>query len=287
MSDTFVNRLHRIVLQARSLGVFVRDSEIYLLISRYLEEESTFVFPDGKQLFSALDVISLGAISFLYETVRRTRDMVLEMDSFGLGALHYAAMYYFDDPFWDAAHLARDFDETRLKEICLSSDNEERHSVVSLLLERDRCDILHALMVNAIGIDPFQSEFQDVYFNWMHEALFCNAKGTAIYLSNHHKDALQKSLMRNRTADPPETMSPVDLILLCHTMEEDHQCNCSFYVDQILSPLEYGLKSILYSYEQLVSFGCSGKLKGFSNAYESHEFLARCFHDTAIWKLRF
>lgn len=285
MSDIFVNKLHKRVLQARAMGVSIRDSEIYLLTSRLLEDDSILTFPDGKHLFSALDVISLGAISFLYGTVRESRDVVLEMDSSGFGALHYAAMYHFDDPFWDASRLARDFDETSLKEICLSSDNDQRHSVVSLLLEQDRCDILDGLMVKCLGIDPFHSEFQDIYFNWLHEALFCNAKGTVIYLFNQHKDGLQASLKRSPSADPPEMISPADLIFLCHTMEKDHQCNCSLYVDQILSPLEYGLKSILYSYEQLAILGYTGKLKGLSSAYESEDLLARIFRDTALCKV--
>ena len=285
MSDRFIQRLYQTVQEARSMGVYIRDSTVYILAARYLIPKSSLFFEDGKHLFSALDVTSLGAMSFLYQSIRSTCDVFLDVDSAGFSALHYAAKYGFGDPFEDAIDFARGFDEVSLRDVCLSSDNSERHSVCSILLEKDRYDVLNSLL--STGIDPFRSEFQDVYISWLHEALFSDAKGTTVYLENNHRQAMQKSLTRSQASDPPEVISPMDIILLHHTLPSGnhHKCNCSFYVDHILSPLECGLKVISFSYHQLALLTNEGKLDGISNSYQPEELLDRIFLDSVQWKL--
>lgn len=285
MANIFVQKLHAKVQEARSVGVRIRDKVVYILGARHLVPNSITKFHDGKHLFSALDVISLSAMSFVYQSVKSTHHIFLEIDCEGYSALHYAAMYSFDEPFDDAFTFAKEFDNECLRDVCISSDNKDRHSVCSLLLETDRYDILHGITL--IGVDPFQTEFEDVYISWLHEALFCNAKGTIVYLDNNHRHSMQKALKRSPLSDPPEVLSPMDIILIVHMSHCSKQldCHCSFYIDQILSPLECGLRLNAYSYHQLMLLKCAGKLEGMSVALSSKQLLEKCLFDTAIWRM--
>ena len=75
------------------------------------------------------------------------------------------------------------------------------------------------------------------------------------------------------------------MVLLRHTLpsETPHHCNCSFYVDEILSRLEFGLRLGLYSYDHLFALKDAGKLDGLSNVYEKQDLVMRCVKDSVAW----
>ena len=271
------------VNKARTLNVGLRERDIYVLAGRYLLPESKLVFPDGKHFLSALDVVSLGAMKFVYNLVKGHQDVFMYLDSSGYSGLHYAAMYNFDDPFTEATEYAKDFDSSDLRDICLSNDNETRHSVISLLIERDRYDLLHSFAIGGLQIDPFSSEFQDVYFTWLHEALFYNSKQTALYLCSHYKDELLTCITREKSLDPPEHFTPMDLVFLEHMSAHTKcQCCCSIFIDHILLPLPCGAKMNLFSYDHIVMLKESNMFKDLTVLFDESELLFRCLNDTVL-----
>ena len=281
MCNKFIKRLYEMVGKARTLNVGLRERDIYVLVGRYLSPESMLVFPDRKHFLSALDVVTLTSMQFIYNQVKDHQDVLLYLDSSGYSGLHYAAMYSFDDPFIDATEYAHEFDQSDLRDICLCNENETRHSVISLLIERDRYDLLHSFAVAGLQIDPFSSEFQDIYFTWLHEALYYNANHTALYLYSHHKEGLLKCIKREKKLDPPEHFTPMDLVLLEHLSEHDNcQCSCNILVDHILLPLPWGVKTNLFSYDHLVMLKECSKLKGLTLTNEDSKLLFRCLSDT-------
>ena len=288
MCSAFIDRLDRLVSSARSLQAGVRDREVYIIAGRCLNRDSSIFFPDGRHLFSCLDVVSLGAMLFVYQQLRSVRDVFLDVDSAGYSALHYAARYSFDDPFADAFRYASHFEETSLRERCMSSQNPERHSVASLLIERDRHDLLHWLLVHGLTADPFATEFEDVYFTWLHEAIFSDARGTAVYLLNTLPGGIRCSLERRPDRDPPELLSPFDVVLLrhvgCSGGPPHDDCSCSFFVDEILSQLRLGLRLHLFSYDHLFSLKAAGKLRRLTYTHTVEELVIRCLHDCIAWK---
>lgn len=288
MCSAFIDRLDRLVSHARSLKAGVRDREVYIVAGRCLNRESSIFFPDGRHLFSCLDVVSRGAMLFVYEQLRAVRDVFLDVDSAGYSALHYAAMHSFDDPFADAFLYASQYEETSLRERCMSSENPERHSVASLLVERDRYDLLHSLLVHCLTADPFATEFEDVYFTWLHEAVFSDARATAVYLLNAHSGGIRSSLERGPDRDPPELLTPFDAVLLrhvgCSGGPTRKRCSCSFFVDEILSQLRWGLRLRLFSYDHLFSLKAAGKLKGLTYARTAEDLVIRCLRDCVAWK---
>ena len=222
---------------------------------------------------------------FIYNLVKGYQDVFMYLDSSGYSGLHYAAMYNFDEPFTDATNYAHEFDQSDLRDICLSNENKSRHSVISLLIERDRYDLLHSFAIVGLEIDPFSSEFQDVYFTWLHEALFYNSKHTALFLSSHYKDGLHKCIKREKSLDPPEHFTPMDLVFLEHLSAHTKcQCCCSILVDHILLPLPWGAKMNLFSYDHLVMLKESNKLKGLTVQFDDSELLFRCLSDTVLAK---
>lgn len=279
-----MQNLFKSVQKARTLGLRLRDSEVYIL-SRDLLPDSPVLFDDGKHLFSALDVVSLGAMTFVYETLRQNLDILLQTDAAGYSALHYAAMYSFWVPFEDAISFAKVFGETSLRHVCLSSENESRQSVPSLLVEKDKLDLLHGLVFASLHVSPFETEFEDVCVTWLHEALLAHAKGTVVYLDKTHGQEMQELFQRSHNADPPEILSPMDIVLL-HQIAPKKKHDCSFYVDQILSRYDFGLRVTAFSFRQLVLLTREGKLDGISNTYSPQEILDRCLADSVSSKLQ-
>ena len=85
----------------------------------------------------------------------------------------------------------------------------------------DKTDILHKFLYESLSILPFESEFQDIYTTWLHDAISSDSKQTSTFLlvlyqqhKRNHRDSMKKALQRSIHQNPKEYVTPMDLALL-------------------------------------------------------------------------
>lgn len=269
MSNTFINRIDGICREARRKGEFVSSSNVYSLWAQYSSDEMVLFNRKGQHFLSYGDVIPASAITFVWRSAKKMfdgeSDFICSIDASDYSPFHYAAMHNLDDIFKTIPH----FENRVLKNMCRHVNIESRHSVASLLVERDRADILE-LLVNLLHLSPFTSDFQDIYVSWMHDAIFYNAKSVALYLFRNHHQSLQMSLLR-RTRNQYEYVTLMDAVLLSEHRKDRH-----FYVDVILWNIKQGLKlnSVPFSHVMMDN--------SLSDMSAVHSIKSRCISDTLL-----
>jgi hypothetical protein len=267
--NTFINKLDEICKEARRKRQLVSSSNVYSLWAQYSSDEMVLFNGKGDHFLSYGDVIPASAITFVWRYAKQMlgneSDFTCSIDASDYSPFHYAAIYSLDDIFKTITHV----DNRLIKNMCRHINIESRHSVASLLVERDRSDILE-LLVNLLNLSPFTSDFQDIYVSWLHDAIFYNAKSVALYLFRNHHRSLQLSLLR-RTRNQYEYVTPMDAVLLSEHIKDRH-----FYVDVILWNLKQGLKlnSIPFSHVMM-----DDSLSGTSAV---HCIKSRCISDTLL-----
>lgn len=269
MAKTFMNKFADICKAARRKGIYVSSSQVYSLWTQYSDNEMKMFDRDGNHFLCYGDVVPSSAIIFIWKSAKKLlgedEDFLYGIDSHDYTPLHYAAMYTLDDVFKSIPPT----DNQPYRKLCRHINVETRHSVPSLLIERDRADILE-MLVNTLHLSPFASDFQDIYISWMHDAIFYNAKSVALYLYRNHRDKLRLSLLR-RTTNQFEYVTLMDSVLLSEHKSERH-----FYVDVILWNFDQGLRvnSIPFSHILL-----DDAIKEISTM---HDVRQRCISDTVL-----
>lgn len=269
MANIFMNKFRDTCREARKKGTYISSSCVYSLWTQYSDDEMQMFDREGNHFLSFADVVPSSAMTFIWKSAKKLLgkddDFLYGIDAQDYSPLHYAAMYSLDDVF-KAIPLT---DNQSYRKMCRHVQIQTRHSVPSLLIERDRADILE-LLVNSLHLSPFTSDFQDTYISWMHDAIFCNAKSVALYLYRKHRDSLRLSLLR-RTVNQFEHVTLMDAVLLSEHKKDRH-----FYVDVILWHFDQGLRvnSIPFSHILL-----DDAIKEISTMYEVRE---RCLYDSIL-----
>lgn len=259
-SNTFLLQLENLCGEARRHGhSFISDKDVKILATKYLDGESHLLSEDGRHLFSFADVVSGSAMSYIFDSVKRGNgnSLFYGLDADMLSPYHYAATYDLDMVFSHILssqamrlrrHPATHLNVDRIRQLCLHIDPETKHSVSSILISKDRKHLLKSCMYETLGIAPYNGEFKDTYITWLHEAIASDAPKTALYLCRSHHHDTKQCLLRGRSAQPSEHMSPLDLLLL-----GDHHRDKVFFTDVILGGMEGGYKTIATSYDILLS----------------------------------
>ena len=182
-------------------------------------------------------------------------------------------------PFTPYHHHHHHHHHKRLKAICKSIRYEDHQSICSLLIAKDRDDLLHKYMIRILKINPFETEFKDVHFDWFHEALFCGATKVVFYLFHYHREMLENVVFHAPNKDNNkrrEIFSYFDLVLMSpHLTMSQRQ----IYFDEILCRVPYGLKLFHHTPKDIVKF-CSLQLVKFVTANMSPiDFVRRCIQD--------
>ena len=200
--------------------------------------------PDGRHFFSCGDVLLSTDMTYLFE--RFCPNVSLTMpDVSGSTLLHYAAQYEIESVFKEMRERVNVETLQEFQQACTSIRPDDSHSVCSLLVERSREDLLHKYMIKILQIDPFRSEFADVYYNWLHEAIFCGSTSVVIYLSMRHRDDMEKSL---HCSNEGELFSPLDLVMASPKLSKTER---QLYVDTVLSVFEGGMKLLHHTLHDL------------------------------------
>ena len=249
---------------------------------------------NGRHILSAGDVISKAHLLYLFETQMMGIDdddddddddfhVLFKTDDYGSTGLHYAAEYEIEEVFKSVInydhHHHHHHHHKRLKAICKSIRYEDHQSICSLLIAKDRDDLLHKYMIRILKINPFETEFKDVHFDWFHEALFCGATKVVFYLFHYHREMLENVVFHAPNKDNNkrrEIFSYFDLVLMSpHLTMSQRQ----IYFDEILCRVPYGLKLFHHTPKDIVKF-CSLQLVKFVTANMSPiDFVRRCIQD--------
>ena len=269
MAKTFMNKFRDICKEARRKEIYVSSSCVYSLWTQYSDDEMQMFDRDGCHFLSYGDVVPASAMTFIWKSARKLlgkdEKFLYGIDSQDYTPLHYAAMYTLDDVF-KAIPLT---DNQPYRKLCRHIHVKTRHSVTSLLIERDRADILEMLVKN-LHLSPFTSDFQDIYISWMHDAIFYNAKSVALYIFRNHSESLRLALLR-RTINQFEYVTLMDAVLLSEYKKDRH-----FYVDVILWNFDQGLRvnSIPVAHILLDD--------AIRNISSMHDIRQRCISDTIL-----
>ena len=274
-SVKFINDLES--LCQRSDGNFssnVPHSDVRVLAAKYLYRESKLLTEDGHHVFSLCSSIPKSAMRFVFDTVKYTNhpQLFYGVDSASYSPYHYAAMHDLDGVFDHLVKCGRGLDAGRIRSLCLHVNPATRHSVSSILIEKDKKDILQRCMCELLGVSPFESDFSDTYVSWLHDCIHSDARATCLYLCRCHDADMRRSVLR--IGEPTEHMTPLDTLLL-----SDANANKIFYVDAILGGMPGGMKTRVVTYDVLLARMLDvAEL----STRDASWFLRRCIHDNIL-----
>ncbi len=279
-TSQFIRRLEDLCDQSGDRTKPVSQGDFQVLVAKYLDSESDLLSEEGLHLFSFCHVIPTSAMRFAFDTIKHSRhpQLFYGVDSASHSPYHYAARYDMDEVFDHVVGLQRGLDRQRIKSLCLQLLPDTRHSVASMLIEKDRRRILESFMCGALGVEPFVSEFADTYVSWLHESVCHNARATCLYLCRRHNVSMQQSVLVGGGADGPEEhVTPLDMLLL-----SDRNRNKMFYVDAVLSGIPGGMKTKVLTYDVLLPRLLT--LKNVSTR-DASWVVTRCVRDNIIAKV--
>lgn len=240
---------------ARRKSTFINLTDVLIHSTKYLDRESTLFTEDGLHMFSLSDVIHHHGISHIFNSIKEapSYDFFHSLDVSHSSLYHYAALYNFDDAFEYITQckmdkqLSKCIDHRVIKSLCLHNQPESLHTVPSILIEKDRMHTLASCIHETLKIDPFSSEFDDVYVTWLHESILSDAKSTANYLQTCHKRKMESALQRDWGHFSKEPMSPMDIAL-----SAPHN-NQMYYIDFVLKDFVGGYRLSCTSIDLLLS----------------------------------
>ena len=234
--------------------------------------EITFM-PDGKHFLSCGDVLLRSDLTYLFDRVCSREQSLSVPDVSGSTVLHYAAEYEIETVFKEVSKRANRETLKEFQDACTSIRPSDCHSVCSLLVARNREDLLHKYIIKVLKIDPFRSEFDDIYYNWLHEAIFCGSTSVVIYLFMRQRDAMERSLS---SLNEGELFSPLDLAMASPNLSKSVR---QLYVDTVLSVVQGGMKLLHHTPKDLALLCSPSNRKQITATMSPLELAAKCLRD--------
>lgn len=268
-SEFFINKLEEIYTDTKNQGKSLQMEEVFLHATKYLDVDSAILTESGKHVFAMGDNMHHSAMGFIFDKIKYRDLWYVDSDSYS--PLHYAAMHDITGVFDHAIKYHSNIGKTKLKKLALHLHPITKHSTSSILISNDNTHVLHDFLIECLSISPFESEFHDIYCTWLHDAISCDSKKTALYLYRNHKDAMKEALRRPVHTNPMEHVTPMDIALLS---DSGH-----FYIDVILASIPHGLKINGVSFTVLLT-----QVKNMSNILTAdiNYLLDRCVDDTVF-----
>ena len=242
------------------------------------QREITFM-PDGRHFFSCGDVMLKTDLTYLFERVC-SKVSLTKPDVSGSTVLHYAAEYEIETVFKEMSKRANLETFREFQDACTSIRPADCHSVCSLLVERNREDLLHKYLIKILKIDPFRSEFDDVYYNWLHEAIFCGSTSVVIYLFMRHRDDMERCLS---SSNDDELFSPLDLVMASPKLSKSER---QLYVDTVLSVIQGGMKLLHHTPQDLALLCSPFNRKQITAIMSPLELAAKCLRDNIFLRVQ-
>lgn len=267
--DFFLTHLEEMCEEGRRKGVMLPSSEIYVHVSKHFCKDSPLVTENGEHFLSMADIIDKSVVHYIFENYRQCKD-VWFIDSCQKGTLHYAAEHSLEGIF-DC--VKGEPDKARMKALAKYMHPESKETPTSILIKKDKVKTLRHCFCDHLSLSPFDSDFQDIYSNWIHDAVSSNAQQTSLYLFRNFRNQMESSLSRSLLHNTPtEHITPMDLALLS---EENN--DSPFFIDVLFSCLKGGFK--LKAIPLSVVLCHLGKLdtKYSTNPYE---ITKKCIKDT-------
>jgi hypothetical protein len=265
--------------EARHRSSFVNSTDVLVHSAKYLDRESHLFTEDGLHIFSLSDSVPMNGMVHIFNAIKESPsyEFLHSLDASFYSPYHYAATYHLDDVFHHITKsrvdrsLSKKVDHNIVRSLCLYSHPETKHTVPSILIEKDRMPILASCLSEALHIDPFDSEFEDIYLTWLHECIMSDAKSTANYLQRCHKRGMTHSLKRGGDVSPREHLSPMDIVLTT-----PHK-NQMYYIDIILKDFVGGYKLVSTNIDMLL-----GRLNHIQKMTSGSlaSFIEKCLFDT-------
>ena len=257
--------------------------DIMVHTAKHLDSDSELFTEDGRHLFSLCSVMSPDAMQHIFHVAKHSRQsgFLHSIDNAMYSPYHYAAMHNLHQVFDHVTQChfklkaQSNIDHTTVKALCLYHHPDTKQSVPSILIEQDKMSTLATCMNEALGIQPFDSEFEDTYLSWLHESVLSNARSTANYLQRCHGNSMKLSLQRSRWSYPIEHTSPLDILL-----SSDHK-NQAYYTDVILSDIDGSYKLICTTPEMVM---CGGWIANMTTD-DRLDFIEKCMTDTILFNL--
>ena len=210
-------------------------------------------------MLSLGDVLSTSDLGFLLQVYK---PVMTKPDVSGSTGLHYAAEYDVDVA----------FQKLRVQDQCslYTPRESDGECALSLLIMRQRTDILRSEMVERLGIDPFRDSF-----NWLHIAISMGSTKVVLYLFREHRRGLEQSLLHPPTE---ETDTPFDVLLETTELSKAQR---NLYIDGVLSLFKGGLRLKSHSPEQVLRNCYGGQLSASMNALQ---IIRKCASDCIGYK---
>jgi len=282
-SEYFIRKLEHMCDDARQRSSEISATDVLVHTAKYLDSDSHLFTEDGQHLFSLSDTIPRSGMIHIFNTSKDTPsfEFLHSLDASSNSPYHYAATYHLDDVFHHITKsktdkiMSKNIDHNRVKSLCLHTHPDTNHTVSSILVEKDRMHILASCLSEALNIDPFQCEFEDIYTTWLHDSILCDAKSTANYLQRCHKRSMTTSLKRGMHTHPYEHLTPMDIVL-----SAPHS-NQMYYVDIILKDFIGGYKLGSTKMDMVL-----GRLRDVDKmtSEKISEFVGKCLLDTIFYK---
>jgi hypothetical protein len=282
-SQYFIDKLEYICEEAKRKSMKADATDILVHTAKHLDRDSYLFTQDGMHVFSLSHTIPKSGMHHIFHTAKDgpCHDFLHAIDACSLSPYHYAATYDLNDVFDFVTDSRIDVakghvNHKTVKSLCLHTHPETKHSVPSLLIEKDKMATLATCMTEALDVNPFESEFEDTYSSWLHECILSDARSTANYLMRCHKRNMARSLQRPiLDSYPREPMSPMDILLTA-----PHK-NQMFYLDIILGDFPGGYRLISTSLDIIIA-RTSAVSKMTSESMFS--FVTKCLVDTISFK---
>ncbi len=279
-NNYFIRKLEEVCDDARRTSSFIDPSFVYMHSSKYLDQDSHLFTEEGKHLFSLCHSILPSTMTHIFNSVKESppHNFFHSLDKDYKSIFHYSALHSLDEVFHflcDRGNSTTGLDFEIIKSLCLFNHPDTNESVSSILIEKDKAHILANCLCDTLHIDPFQSEFDNMYSTWLHECILVDAKRTANYLLKCHNKGMEKSLVRSYNSHPVEPLTPLDIVFT-----SEHNCQM-YYIDAILGNFEHGFKLGRVKIEYLVS--SIKRIRRMTN-FDVPDFIAKCVADTIKYK---
>ena len=282
-SDYFIRKLEHMCDDARQRSSLIDSTDILVHSAKYFDRESDLFTEEGLHIFSLFNTMPKDGMVQIFNATKNTPsfDFLHSLDASCTSPYHYAATYEVDEVFDHLTKtradksLSHQVDHNIVKSLCLHPHPETNHTVSSILIEKDKMAILASCLSEALYIDPFESEFREIYMTWLHECILSDARSTANYLQKCHTRNMAHSLQRGNDMKPHEHMSPLDIVLT------SPHVNQMYYVDVILKDFVGGYK--LVSTQIDVILGRLNHIEKMTTEDVS-SFVERCLFDTVCFK---
>lgn len=230
----FIDKLSQLCHDAEKKRSIVSKKSVLHIWSQHAHDEMELFDNKGNSFLSYGDVLTADTLLFIWDSAKhilgKDHAVFNSVDALDNTPLHYAAIFDLDEIF----NCISFTDNTAVKWMCQHVNKNTMHSVISILIEKDKPFELECLL-EKLDLSPLACDFNGIYFTWLHEALFNNSRKVAVYLASQHGQDIQ-GFLKSRERDE-SLLSLLDVVLLSDYTDERH-----FYIDLVLWDFEYGLR---------------------------------------------